>query len=190
MPAASLGGTYATLGAAVAAASAGDRIQVLAGTVTETAEVLIAISLEIFGSGSNCIVRRDSLTAVIKITADDVYIHDLGINNMLVASSDTGGGQSSCITAPTMVEGTNEDGATGIYITRCTFTYPKMGVSIDAFGWVVKDCTFTPNSATPGGTIRAMAAYGSLGSCFIFGNTFTNPAESARMIAIFITSGV
>lgn len=132
------GGDYSTLSAAVAAASPGDRIQVLTGTITETSVVSITKSLEIFGTGSSCIVRRDSSGSVggpvISINANNVYVHDLAVVNMHVPSTDSGG-QSSCITAATMTETPlNINGADGIYITRCAFTYPKFGVSIDAAG--------------------------------------------------------
>lgn len=133
------GGNYSTLSAAVAAAAPGDRIQVLTGTITEAAAVSITKSLEIFGTGSSCIVRRDTSGSsggpAITINANNVYVHDLGVVNMHLASDDNVGGQSSCITAATMTENPlNINGADGIYITRCTFTYPKFGVSIDAAG--------------------------------------------------------
>jgi hypothetical protein len=126
------------LSAAVAAATPGDRIQVLPGTITETAAVSISKSLEIFGTGSSCVVRRDTSGSgggpVLSINANNVYVHDLAVVNMHTPSADSGG-QSSCITAATMTESPlNINGAEGIYITRCAFTYPKLGVSIDAAG--------------------------------------------------------
>jgi len=183
------GGTYALLSQAIAAASAGDRIQILSGTIVETATVTVDKSLEIFGTGPDCVVQRDSLTAVITIAAgvNDVYVHSLGVVNNLRAVDDNGGGLSSCITAGTMQSAT-PDGATGIYIADSTFTYAKMGVSIDAAGWVVRDCVFTPNSNTPGATIRALAPYGSTGQSFATGNTFTNPTEPTRLIAVAMNS--
>ena len=177
------GGQFATLTAAIAASSAGDRIQVLPGTVTEVAAVAISKSLEIFGTGANCIVRRDSTTQVLSITAANVYVHDLRVWNNQLASTDAAG-LSSCITASTMQQAT-QNGLAGIYIANCTFTFPKMGVSIDAASWVVRDCTFNSNSATPGATIRALTPYGSTGSSFISGNTFNAPASQGnRMICI------
>lgn len=177
------GGQYATLTAAVAASSPGDRIQVLAGTITEVAAVSVSKSLEIFGTGASCIVRRDSTTSVLSITAANVYVHDIRVWNNQLASTDPGG-LSACITASTMSQ-TVQSGLSGIYIASCVFTFPKMGVSIDAASWVVRDCTFTSNSATPASTIRALAPYGSTGSSFISGNTFNAPAgDGARMICI------
>ena len=178
------GGAYSTLSAAIAAASAGDRIQVLPGEITEAAVVTVDKSLEIFGTGPTCIVQRDSTSAVLSISAgvNDVYIHSLGIVNNQAPQPDTGG-QSSCITAATMQAAT-PDGSTGIYIANCTFTFPKLGVSLDAAGWVVKDCVFTPNSNTPGATIRALAPYGSTGQSFATGNTFNNPTQEGVLIAI------
>ena len=180
------GGTYATLTAAIAAASPGDRIQILPGTITEAAAIVINKSVEIFGTGSTCIVRRDSTTQVLSITSADVYIHDIRVWNNQLASGDPSG-LSSCITAATMQSGT-PSGLTGIYIASCLFTLPKMGVSIDAASWVVRDCTFESNSATPGSTVRMMAPYGSTGSSFIYGNTFASPTEAGRVICIAINS--
>jgi hypothetical protein len=143
-------------------------------------------SLEIFGTGPTCVVQRDSTTAVISIAAgvNNVYIHDLRVvNNQVVDAA----GLSSCITAATMQE-SNPNGSTGIYIADCTFTFPKMGVSIDAAGWVVRDCVFTPNTNTPGSTIRALAPYGSTGESFATGNTFNNPTEATRLIAVALNT--
>jgi hypothetical protein len=112
-----------TLGAAVAASSPGDRIQVLPGTANEAALVVDDKSLEIFGTGATCIVSRSDVAPVIKITAANVFVHDLAVTNMQAPSLD-GGGQSSCITAPTMVEGVSEQGLPGIYITRCRCAGP------------------------------------------------------------------
>lgn len=182
------GGTYALLSQAIDAASAGDRIQILPGIIEETATVTVSKSLEIFGTGPDCIVQRDSTTAVITIAAgtNDVYIHTLGVINNQVPSTDPGG-LSSCITAATMQTAT-PSGATGIYIANSTFTFPKMGVSIDASDWVVRDCVFTPNANAPGTTLRALAPYGSTGQSFATGNTFNNPSESSRLIAVFMTA--
>ncbi|KAI9029531.1 hypothetical protein DFJ74DRAFT_765327 [Hyaloraphidium curvatum] len=182
------GGTYATLSDAVAAASPGDRIQVLEGTIVEGAAVSVSKSLEIFGTGSGCIVRRDSLTSVITIApgSGPVYIHDLQIANYQVASGDANG-LSACITAATMQEAT-PDGSPGIYIAGCTFTYPKMGVSIDAASWVVRGCTFNPNSDTPGATIRALAPYGSTGESFAADNTFVAPSQASRLIGLALNA--
>lgn len=177
------GGQFATLSAAVASANPGDRIQVLPGTINEGMAVAVNKSLEIFGTGASCIIRRDSTTEVLTVSAANVYIHDLRVWNNQLASAD-GGGLSSCITAPTMQQAT-QSGLSGIYIANCTFTFPKMGVSIDAASWVIRDCTFNSNSATPGATIRAIAPYGSTGTSFISGNTFNAPAsDGLRLICI------
>lgn len=180
------GGTYATLSQAIAAASAGDRIQVLAGTIVELDTVTVSKSLEIFGTGATCIVQRNNITAVISIPAgvNNVYIHDLAVVNNQAPQPDFGG-QSSCITAATMQEA-SQNGSTGIYIASCTFIYPKMAVSIDADSWVVKDCIFTPNINSPLTTIRALNAYGSRGQSFATGNTFNTVVTevTGRLIAI------
>lgn len=177
------GGDYATLSAAVASVASGARLQILPGTITEATAVNINKSLEIFGTGSNCIIRRDSTTEVLTVSAANVYIHDLRVWNNQLASTDPSG-LSSCITAPTMQQAT-QSGLGGIYIKNCLFTFPKMGVSIDAASWVIENCTFTSNSNTPGATIRAVASYGSTGTTYISGNTFNSPTgDGTRLICV------
>lgn len=179
---------YASLSTAIAAASAGDRIQILPGTYTEATAISVSKSLEIFGTGDTCILERDSLTEVISIPSgvNNVYIHNLLVRNPKIPSTDANG-QSSCITASTMQTGT-PTGSTGIYIANCTFVYPNIGVSIDASDWVVRDSTFTPVSNTPGATIRAVSGYGSTTGAYLKSLTFTTPTESSRLIAVGLNS--
>lgn len=184
------GGTYATLTAAVAAAVDGDRIQILAGTIVEAATVTISKSVEVFGTGATCIVQRDSLTAVLTVTAPDVYLHDFAIVNNQVPSADPSG-QSCCVNADTMNR-TSVDGRGGLYFEDLTLTYPKVGVFISGTAWVVRGCTFAPNTGSPNTTIRALFSYGSQQTSFVYGNTFQTctpgAAGDARLTAIYLNT--
>ena len=185
------GGTYPTLTAAVAAASPGDRIQILPDTIiTETALVTVNKSLEIFGTGITCIVQRNVTGAVIQITAADVYVHDFQVINGQTASADSGG-QSCCINADTMSRAANHHGGvSGIYIANMTFKMPKVGVFISGTNYVLCDSNFGMNTAstTAGSTIRAIFTYGSEGSSFISGNTITTTFDNTRTIGIYINT--
>jgi hypothetical protein len=182
------GGTHPNLTAAVAAASPGDRIQILPGTITETALVTVNKSLEIFGTGSTCIVQRNVMGAVIQITAADVYVHDFQVINGQTASAD-GGGQSCCINADTMSRAAY-GGVSGIYIANMTFKMPKVGVFISGTNYVLRDSNFAMNaaSATAGSTIRAIFTYGSEGSSFISANTITTTVDNTRTVGIYINT--
>ena len=178
-------GDYATLSAAITASSAGDRIQILAGTITEASSVTVNKSLEIFGTGNTCIVRRDATSAVITITAADVYIHDFSVRNFTTASADAGG-LSSCITAATMTRN-QTSGLSGIRIENMSFTYPKMGVSISGASFVIKGCTFTANASPMSTTNRVIALYGSSGTSYVVDNTINASSDGNRTQAIFIS---
>jgi hypothetical protein len=182
------GGTYATLSAAVAAASPGDRIQILPGTITEAAAVAVNKSLEIFGTGATCIVQRNSTTSVIAVTASNVYLHDFKLINNQLASADPGG-QSCCVGADTMNR-TSLGGATGLYFANLTCEMPKVGIFVSGTSWVVRDCAFSPSAAntTAGTTLRSVFAYGSEGTSFINDCTFLTTLDNARLTAIYLNT--
>lgn len=182
------GGTYANLSSAITAASAGDRIQILPGTYVEASAITISKSLEIFGTGDTCTLQRDSNTMVLNIPSgvNNVYIHNLQVKNAVTASLDSSG-LSSCITASTMQEA-SPIGSTGIYIANCTFVHPKIGVSIDASDWVVRDSVFTPNANPIGTTVRTISGYGSRTGAWVKGITFNTPTDSGRLIAVALNS--
>lgn len=182
------GGTYATLSAAVAAATAGDRIQVLPGTITESATVAVTKSLEIFGTGNSCIVQRDSTTGVITVSVANVYIHDFCVVNNTLASADVGG-QSACINADTMNRYAYS-GVSGTYIASMLFQQAKVGVFISGTSWVMRDCAFQPSAAntTAGTTLRCVYMYGSEGTSFIKSNTFQTTTDNARVTGIYFVT--
>jgi hypothetical protein len=182
------GGTYATLSAAVAAASPGDRIQILPGTITEAAAVAVNKSLEIFGTGATCIVQRNSTTSVIAVTVSNVYLHDFKLINNQLASADPGG-QSCCVGADTMNR-TSLGGATGLYFANLTCEMPKVGIFVSGTSWVVRDCAFSPSAAnaTAGATLRSVFAYGSEGTSFINDCTFLTTLDNARLTAIYLNT--
>lgn len=183
------GGTHATLSAAVAAASAGDRIEILAGsTIVETAAVAVNKSLEIFGTGTTCIVQRNSTSAVINVTVGDVYLHDFHIVNNTSAAADGGGG-SACVAADTMNR-TTLGGATGLYFQNLECEQAKVGIFISGTGWVVRGCSFRPSAAntTAASTLRSVFVYGSEGQSFISNNTFLTTVDEARLTAIYLNT--
>jgi len=178
---------YATVTLAIAAASAGDIIEVAAGaTIAEPVTVVVSKSLEIRGADRATSVVTGAPAGAplfsIASTVSDVFFHDLTISHTQLASTDPGG-LSACITAGSMQTAT-PSGLPGYYIARIDFVYPKQGVAIDAQGWVVSDCTFTCNSTTPGATVRAMAVYGITGTAFVDGCTFVCPNDNSRLICI------
>jgi hypothetical protein len=181
------GGTFATLTAALDNASVqnGHRLQLVGASITEPAAVNITKQVEIF-SAVNTVVQRNSITGVLFVQSQNVYIHDFTITNNQLASAD-GGGQSSCITAGTMSR-TAYDGFTGIYIKNMTFNHPKVGVSISGTGWVVTDCTFNVNAAsqTAGVTIRHVFLAGTAGNCFVENNTINTTLDSRRSVGIYL----
>lgn len=183
------GGTHATLSAAVAAASPGDRIEILAGsTIVETSAVTVNKSLEIFGTGTTCIVQRNSTTAVINVTVGNVYLHDFHIVNNTSAVADGGGG-SACVSADTMNR-TSLGGATGLYFQNLECEQAKVGIFISGTNWVVRGCSFRPSSGntTAGTTLRSVFVYGSEGQCFISNNTYLTTTDEARLTAIYLNT--
>jgi hypothetical protein len=182
------GGTFATLGEAItnAAVQNGHRLQLVGASITETALVTINKQVEIF-SAENTVVSRSATAAVLQVTVGGVYIHDFTITNGQQASTDAGG-QSCCINADTMNRNAYE-GVSDIRIENMTFNHPKVGVFVSGTAWVVKDCTFLPNAAstTAGTTLRSMFTYGTVGNCFVVGNTVQTTTD-VRVTGIFLDS--
>jgi len=181
-------GTYATVAAAIAAAVAGDIIEIAAGsTITEAGTVAIDKSLEIRGVNRlTSIVEGPGALMAALLSVDpgvnNVYIHTLTIRNNQLPSAD-GGGQSSCITAATQRAATPL-GSNGIYIADCDLVHPKQGIAIDADAWVIRDCAFVCNVAASATTVRPIAAYGTAGVCYIDNCTFTCTADATPRTAM------
>jgi len=187
-------GTYATVAAAIAAAVAGDIIEVAAASlITEAGTVNIDKSLEIRGvdRATSVVEGPAVLTAAlfnILTGVNGVYIHTLTIRNNQTPATD-GGGLSSCISAPTQRAATPL-GSTGLYIADCNIVHPKQGIAIDANGWVIRDCAFTCVVAAAATTVRSIVDYGTANTCFIDTCTFTCTADvtpRTQMMNIYST---
>ena len=183
------GGTFATLTEALASVSVvnGDRLQLIGASITEPGQVTVDKIVEIF-SEVNTVVQRNGLTAVLRVTSGDVYIHDFTITNNQQANLD-GGGQSCCINSDNMSR-TAYDGTPNLYIANMVFNHPKVGVFVSGEAWVITNCTFNVNAAsqTAGTTIRSIFLYGTVGDCFIHGNTINTTLDASRSIGIFFDS--
>mgnify|MGYP001591228078 CR=1 FL=1 len=187
-------GTFATVALAITGAIAGDIIEIAAGSIiTEAGTVTIDKSLEIRGvNRATSIVEGPAVltAALLQVAAGvtNVYIHTLTVRNNQTPSTD-GGGQSSCITVPTQRAAT-PNGSVGIYIDDCDIVHPKMGISIDADGWVIRNCAFTCVVAASATTVRPIANYGTASNCFIDGCTFTCTTDVTPRTAMINIFGV
>jgi hypothetical protein len=187
-------GAFATVALAIAAAAPGDVIEIAAGsTITEAGTVMIDKSLEIRGvnRATSVVEGPAALTAAllqVAVGVTDVYIHTLTVRNNQLPSAD-GGGQSACIAVPTQRAAT-PSGSVGVYIDNCDIVHPKIGISIDADGWVIRDCAFVCNVAASATTVRPISNYGTANNCFIADCTFTCTTDVTPRTAMINIFGV
>lgn len=186
------GGDFATCAAAVAAAIAGDIIEVRSGyTSVEPATVTLNKSLEIRGADATAMVSTaggagDPVYIFdIPTGTNNVYIHDLRIQHN--KTSDTS--LEACIRAATVSLAT-PNGSTGIRIQNCVLEAKEFAVVIDASNWVLKGntCRYLP-PAGAADTHRFFGVYQVHGNCFIRNNTFEATTEATpRSICVLLTN--
>ena len=188
----STGGDFSTVALAIAAASAGDIIEIRSGyTSTETGTVTISKSLEIRGQNRSTSLIQGPATLtnpLLSVSAgvNNVYIHTATIRNNQVPSTD-GGGLSSCITAATMTQA-YPLGSTGLYFSDLDIIHPKVGISIQGAGFVIDNCSFTCNTATAATTVRAVINYGQTGTCFFQNSTITATTDATPRTQVMYVS--
>jgi hypothetical protein len=180
-------GTYATLAAAVTAASPGDIIEIAAGTTTnETVAITVSKSLEIRGANrATSIVATTTQNTLITISAgtNDVWIHDLTISNTVT------GGVATTIGAQT-VNATYPNGSTGLRFENLNVTQREIGITIGADSWVINNCYFTYSPiAGEANTSRHIINYQTYGTCFVSSCTFDCTLEATpRIVFLYLTS--
>ena len=181
-------GTYATLAAAVTAASPGDIIEIAAGTTTnETVAITISKSLEIRGANrTTSVVATTTLTTLITISAgtNNVWIHDLSISNTAT------GGVATTIGAQT-VNATYPNGSTGLRFENLNITQRETGIAIGGDSWIINNCYFTYSPiAGEANTSRHIIDYQTYGTCFVSSNTFDCTLEATPRIIFLYLSAV
>lgn len=180
-------GTYATLAAAVTAASAGDIIEIAAGTVTvETVAITINKSLEIRGvNRATSGVSTTTLTTLMTISAgtNNVWIHDLSLSNTV------GGGVSTVIGAQT-VSASFVNGSTGLRFENLNVTHREIGIAVGGDSWVINSCYFTYSPITgEANNARHIIDYQTYGTCFVNSCTFDATTEATpRIQFLYLTS--
>ncbi len=180
-------GTYATLSAAVTAASAGDIIEIAAGTITvETVAVTINKSLEIRGvNRATSGVSTTTLTSLMTISAgtNNVWIHDLSLSNSVLSSV------ASVISAQT-ASATYVNGSTNIRFENLNVTHRESGITIGADSWVINNCYFTYSPITgEANNARHIIDYQTYGTCFVRSCTFDATTEATpRIQFLYLTS--
>jgi hypothetical protein len=135
-------------------------------------------------------VLLSNLGGLLSVSAgvNDVYIHTATLRNNQIPSLDNIGGLSSCITAATMTA-SYPLGSSGLYFSDLTLVHPKMGISINAAGFVIDNCMFTCNTTTPGVTVRSIINYGQTGVCFIQNSALNATLDvTPRSIHIYLTT--
>jgi hypothetical protein len=131
------GVSYASIGAAVAASSPGDRIRV---DIVTGGGFQIPHSLEIYGSGAGALAFNNLSAAVtIASGAGPVWIHDLPISNAVPA-----GNLAPILDLRTMTAGA--PAGTVVRVERCAFTYGDRALFVSGSSWALLDCTFALNT--------------------------------------------
>ena len=180
-------GTYATVAAAVTAASAGDIIEIAAGTVTvETSTITVSKSLEIRGvNRSTSGISTTTLSTLLSITpgVNNVWIHDLSLTNPF------GGGVGTVINSQT-ASATYLNGSTGLRFENLNISQRETGIAIGGDSWVINNCYFAYNiPAGDGNTSRHIIDYQTYGTCFVNSCTFDATTEvTPRIIFLYLTS--
>ena len=172
------GVSFSTISAAIAAASAGDKIRVSI-SYAETA-FTVDKSLEIYGVG-NPVVSLSSTTnpVVISSTVANVYIHDLTLT-----ATQPRGFFAPVISALSQTSGT-PNGQTGYYFKNLVINHGFIGIYVAAAGWVVEGCTFACNQTNPGADVYGIVDGGSSGTCAIKSNTFRSTLDANVYHCVF-----
>lgn len=172
---------------AIAASAAGDRIAITASIIL-TSNVVINKSLEIYGNPTSIIVQRDSANPVLRIAANNVYLHDFNVTNNY--NSGVGNFDACCIGAATMTD-ILPDGNSNIRISNMNFVLPIAAVQISGTSWIVENCLTSINSSvtSSGHTVYPFYIWGSAGTCFLSNNRITTTSSNDKVIGYYLNPG-
>ncbi|AWI06930.1 C1q-like domain-containing protein [Clostridium drakei] len=175
------GQTYATIDAALAAASNGDRILLTAETFTIMSTINVNKSVTIEGQGiASTIVEttNNSVQTMFNITVSNVIIKNMKIiqNFPVLTSVET-------------VIGINNLSAIGIYIDSCEISITELGIGIKATEFQISNCNFTyaPMGSLNNGNYYIILSSTS-GESIIYNNTFIAVSGDTRTRFIIITN--
>lgn len=178
------GEAYATLDAAIAAATNGQTILVRSGTYLVSTAIAVNKEVKIIG---------ESRTGVIFETAggssDPVNIFNVTANNVAIAQMTIKHKKSSntSVEAAVLASGGGfpQTRISGFLLASCTIEYMEMGLSVRAENWCARDCTFTYATGAASNTNRCIVIYGTKGNSFIKDNLLKNDVLSSTAFRPF-----
>ena len=185
------GGDFATLSDALASASvlSGDNILIKSGTYSVSSTINISKGVRIFGENRDAVIFETAGASGDPVSMFNVSVNDVVMKDLTIKHKKT---SNTSVETAVVVSGPGfpQTRVSGFMMDNCVVEFVEFAVTVRGSAWKIVNSTLYYTGPS-NSTRRAIGVYGTLGDCFVKGNSIKDNAATGnlRFLALTTTTG-